>query len=294
MKQYGLLRCPWTEIHSDSRIPACETPPGRGAGPQGRQPARKGGTGWALGAKAGAKTPLLPHSPDRPACQSPRDGQASVSALLRPRAEQLCGQEAGKERLPGKPRLPCDTAEGGGTNGERLGVEGPTGWDRHLVSLALLLSPQGALNTLMGGCPPSQAPRSPLGICRRPPKEEPQRPLAPHWPCAQGRQQTGHQTWFPRAVILPGFPFSASHLLVSVWPGRARLKERSHRNACCCFSSSPEKTHHQNPACATQGRGPTARQLYSLEEGESAQCRASRAAVPRRKAPHHARLCTFY
>lgn len=127
MKQDGLLRCPWTEMHSESRIPACETPPGRGAGPQGRQPARKGGTGWALGAKAGAKTPLLPHSPDRPACQSPRDGQASVSALLRPRAEQLCGQEAGKERLPGKPRLPCDTAEGGGTNGERLGVEGPRG-----------------------------------------------------------------------------------------------------------------------------------------------------------------------
>ena len=174
MKQDGLLRCPWTEMHSESRMPACETPPGRGAGPQGRQPARKGGTGWALGAKAGAKTPPLPHSPDRPACQSPRDGQASVSALLRPRAEQLCGQEAGKERLPGKPRLPCDTAEGGGTNGERLGwghqrgetgVEGPTGWDRHLVSPALLLSPQGALNTLMGGCPPSQAPRSPLGLC---------------------------------------------------------------------------------------------------------------------------------
>lgn len=76
-----------------------------------------------------------------------------------------------------------------------------------------------------------------------------------------------------RRAGAPGFPLSSFHFLVSVWPERARVKQRNNRKRFF-FPFSPEKTRNQNLACVTQGTDPTPRQLHSLEKNP-AQCRVA-------------------
>lgn len=115
------------------------------------------------------------------------------------------------------------------------------------------------------------------------------RPVTPCWwrrgkskrqnsPWAQETEQKGHKTsflqikffclififvfhylaWFSFKFLSPsGFLLSQKEL---GW--RKEINYSKHSS----FSFSPEKTHNQNLACATQGTDPTPRQLYNLEK----------------------------